>query len=105
MRRLSYIMAIFLIFGLLGASNCVFAQGAGSTGSDITLQHTSILSENFIPLLKSGGSSKKIHGADDVSDAASGASTGDLPGWVIIIIVIIIIAIIAIAVWYFFLRK
>ena len=116
MKILTYVIAIFLIFGMLGAPSSVFAQESGPTGSDSTSHYdaSTFLGNNFIPLLKGGGrggssGSSKVHHADvdDVSDAASGDSSGDDgSGWIItVIILIIIIAIIAIAVWYFFLRK
>ena len=109
MKILTYITAIFLIFGLLGAPNGVFAQDS-STESNTVLQHSdsSFLTNNFIPLLKGGSKSshvsKKIHDGDDDDNDDSG-STDDGSGWWIAIIIIIIIAIIILAVWYFFLRK
>ena len=110
MKILTYVIAIFLVFGLLGVPSSAFAQDSSSTGSDINLQHSdsTFLSNNFIPLLKGGShASKKLHSADDdVSDASGDSTSDDGWGWLItIVIVIIIIAIIAVAVWYFFLRK
>ena len=110
MKILTYVLAIFLIFGLLGAPSSVFAQEQSFTGYNVVLQHSdsTFLSNNFIPLLKGGShASKKVHSGDDDDTSDTGdSSTDDGSGWwIAIIIMIIIIAIIILAVWYFFLRK
>jgi ABC-type transport system involved in multi-copper enzyme maturation permease subunit len=110
MKILTYVLAIFLIFGLLGAPSSVFAQEQSSTGTNTVLQHSdsTFLSNNFIPILKGGSrASKKVHSGDDDDTSDTGdSSTDDGSGWwIAIIIMIIIIAIIILAVWYFFLRK
>jgi len=104
------IFIIFLVIGLLGAPNCIFAQqyqdSASNTVIKSDLQSTTVLN-SLTPLVKgsSGSSGKKIH-TGDIDD--SGGSTGDDSGWnwmTIIIILVIIFGIIGVLVWYFFLRK
>ncbi len=112
MKILTYVTAIFLIFGLLGVPGGAFAQDSSLTGSNTVLQHSdsSFLTSSYIPLLKGGSRSshvsKKIHDDDDDTSDTGDNSTDDGSGWwIAIIIVIIVIAIIVLAVWYFFLRK
>ena len=109
MKILTYIIAIFLIFGLLGAPSGVFAHETSSTESSILQSSNSVVLDNAVPLLKGGiktKAAKKIHSGDDDDDSDTSGSTDDGSGWwIAIIIIIIIIAIIVLAVWFFFLRK
>ena len=117
MKRIRWIIAIFLILGVLGVPGSVFAQETSSAGSDVTVQHdtSTFLSYSITPLLKGGGGFKGIFKhSDDAADSlssgnnSSGNSTSSSSGsgWITgIIVLIIIIAIIGAAVWYLFLRK
>jgi hypothetical protein len=108
MKILTYIMAIFLIFGLLGAPSGAFAQETSSTGSSILQASNSVVLDNAVPLLKGGiktKAAKKIHSGDDDDDTDDGSTDDGSGWWIAIIIIIIIIAIIVLAVWFFFLRK
>jgi hypothetical protein len=112
------ILAIFLVIGLLGVPNCIFAQQYEDSTSDavITSNLPSTMHLNSLtPLVKSsskGGSSssaskavKKIGGDDD--DSGDGGDSGD-SGWdwtTIIIILVVLFGIIGVLVWYFVLRK
>ena len=112
MKILTYLMAIFLVFGLLGVPSGVFAQETSLTGSSI-LQASNSVIDNTAPLLKGGiktKAAKKIHSGDDDDTSNTGNNSTDDSDdgsgwWVAIIIIIIIIAIIILAVWFFFLRK
>ena len=119
MKILTYILTIFLIFGLLGVPGGVFAQETSSTGYNI-LQSSNSVIDNTVPLLKGGGgggrggsssgfksssskssSSKKIH--DDDDDTTGGSSGGF---WIIaIIFLVVFLGLIGFLVWFFFLRK
>ncbi|MGB9978673.1 hypothetical protein [Methanobacterium sp.] len=118
MKILTYIMTVFLIIGLLGVPNSVFAQES-STGSNSVLKDSnSVVFDNTVPLLKgsSGGSrggssssskssSKKIHdGDDDDDDDTTSGSSGGF--WIIaIIFLVVFLGLIGFLVWFFFLRK
>ena len=113
MKILTYLIAIFLVFGLLGVPGGVFAQETSSTGSSILQASNLVVLDNTAPLLKGGiktKASKKIHSGDDDDTSNTGNNSTDDSDdgsgwWVAIIIIIIIIAIIILAVWFFFLRK
>lgn len=114
------ILVIFLVFGLLGAPNCIFAQQYKDSAS--TVIQSNLPSEmqlnSLTPLVKgsSGGgksssssSSKSVSKAvkkadgdddDDTTDDGSGFS------WItVIIILVVLFGIIGVLVWYFVLRK
>ena len=112
MKILTYLIAIFLVFGLLGVPSGVFAQETSLTISESTLQHSDpMILENMVPLLKGGGhfsshASKKVHGGDgdDTSDTGNNSTDDSDDGsgwWITLIIILIIIAIVVLAVWYF----
>ena len=112
MKILTYLITIFLVFGLLGVPGSVFAQESSSTISESTLQHSDpMILENMVPLLKGGGhfsshASKKVHGSDgdDTSDTGNNSTDDSDDGsgwWITLIIILIIIAIVVLAVWYF----
>ena len=111
MKILTYLITIFLVFGLIGAPSGVFAQETSSTISESTLQHSNpLILENMVPLLKGGGhfsshASKKVHGGDDDTSDTGNNSTDDSDDgsgwWITLIIIIIIIAVVVLAVWYF----
>jgi len=105
------ILVIFLVFGLLGVPNCIFAQGNDYSSNAVLESSAPIMAHTngLNPEVKGGGGkggsssiSKSIKKAD-VDDAA--ASGDDGSSWWIILVIIVIIIIIAILVWYFFLRK
>ncbi|MGB9978672.1 hypothetical protein [Methanobacterium sp.] len=115
MKILTYIITIFLIFGLFGAPSSVFAQEYSSKIPESTLQHSNpIILESMVPLLRGGGGhgsshssshvSKKVHdGDDDTSDTGDNSTDDSDDGsgwWITLIIIIIIIALIVLAVWY-----
>ena len=112
MKILTYLIAIFLVFGLLGVPSGVFAQESSSAISESTLQHNNpMILESMVPLLKGGGHfsshvSKKVHGGDgdDTSDTGNNSTNDSDDGfgwWITLIIILIIIAIVVLAVWYF----
>ena len=118
MKILTYILTIFLIFGLLGVPGSVFAQETSSTGSNSILQPSNSVIDNTVPLLKGGGgggrggsssgskssSSKKVHSGDDDDDTSTGGSSGGF--WIIaIIFLVVFLGLIGFLVWFFFLRK
>ena len=117
MKILTAIIAIFLILGLFGVPNGVFAQDTSSTGSSSTLQHSnSGVLDNMVPLLKGGGrgggfsssksSSKKIHSGDDDTDDNSTDDGSSGFSWItVIIILVVLFGIIGFLVWFFVLRK
>lgn len=107
------ILVIFLVFGLLGVPNCIFAQDYDDSFNAVlessipTMTQTNGLTVNVKGGGGKGGFSssksasktvKKLDGDDDDTDSDDGGSW-----WIAIIIIIIIL--LMIAAWYFFLRK
>ncbi len=109
MKLKTVFIVIFLVIGLLGVPNYIFAQQYHDSPSDTVLQSNlpALMDSNgLVPQLKGGrgggsssGASKAIKKLDDDDDDVSGDDGGS---WWIVLIVIVIIAIL---VWYFFLRK
>ena len=111
------VLVIFLVFGLLGVPNCIFAQDYDySSNAVLESSVPTITQATGLNFEVKGGSkggfssaksaSKTIKKISDGDDDDTGGDSGDGgSGWVTAIIIIVIIAIIAIAAWYFFLRK
>ncbi|MEN4005858.1 MAG: hypothetical protein PQ964_00615 [Methanobacteriaceae archaeon] len=91
---------IFLVIGLLGVPNCIFAQQCQDSPSDTILQSNLpalVDSNGLIPQLRRGG--RGGGGLRSTGEFADELVDEGL-WWIVILIIIIIIA-----VWYFFLRK
>lgn len=111
------IITIFLILGLLGVPNGVFAQESSPTGSDSTIQCSdSAVLNSMVPLLKGGSrssskssSSKKLKfdGDDDDSadDSTDDGSSGGFSWVTAIIMLVVFLGIVGVLAWFFFLRK
>ena len=104
------ILVIFLVIGLLGVPNCIFAQDNSFSSNAIFNSGLPIMSHinGLNPEVRGGGGSKV--GFTSVSKSAKKADIGDAASavgdfWWIILVIIVIIVIIAILVWYFYLRK
>lgn len=109
------ILVIFLVFGLLGVPNCIFAQDYDYSSNAVLESSIPILTQtnglNVQVKGSSGGKGgfsssksvsktvKKLDGDDDDTSSDDGS------GWIIAIIILVILGIIGILVWYFFLRK
>lgn len=113
------ILALFLVIGLLGVPNCIFAQEYEDSSSSEVMQinqHT-ILLNGLTPLVKgsSGGgksssssASKAVKKAGDGDDSDDNSTDDSNSGWSwmsVIIILIVLFGLIGILVWYFILRK
>ncbi len=111
------VLVIFLVFGLLGVPNCIFAQDYDYSSNAVLKSSIPTMTQtNGLNLAVKGGGGKggfssakssasktvkKLDGDDDGdADGDDGGS-----GWIIAIIIIVILGIIGILVWYFFLRK
>jgi hypothetical protein len=110
------ILVIFLVIGLLGVPNCIFAQQYENSASNAVIKddlQSTMLLNGLTPLVKgsSGGgkssssssASKAVKKADGDDDDAT-----DNGGWdwmTVIIILIVLFGIIGVLVWYFVLRK
>lgn len=107
------VLVIFLVFGLLGVPNCIFAQNYDDPSNAVLESSIPILTQtNGLNVQVKGGSKggfsssksvsktvKKLDGDDDDTSSDDGS------GWIIAIIILVILGIIGILVWYFFLRK
>jgi len=93
------ILAIFLVVGLLGIPNCIFAQQYEDSTSDAVIQsnlQSTMLLNSLTPLVRRGGGGRSAHRAvrkfdDDYTN-----------GYVILIVVGIIICVL---VWEFVQRR
>lgn len=107
------VLVIFLVFGLLGVPNCIFAQDYDDSSNAVL--------ESSIPAMTQtsglnvqvkggkGGFSSSKSASKTVKKLSDGDDDGDVSDddggswWIAIIIIIIILVIIA--AWYLFLRK
>ena len=95
MRILTFIITIFLIFGLLGVPNDVFAQESSPTESGSTLQNSnSLILDSMVPLLRGGrgggGRGSRFRGSGSGGNSTNG---GILTGWDILELIVTIVII------------
>lgn len=114
------ILALFLVIGLLGVPNCIFAQEYKDSSSNTFIQsniQSEMLLNSLNPLVKgsSGGgksssssASKAVKKAGDGDDSDDNSTDDSNSGWSwmsVIIILVVLFGLIGVLVWYFILRK
>lgn len=112
------ILALFLVIGLFGVPNCIFAQEYKDSSSNTFIQskiQSEMLLNSLNPLVKgsSGGgksssssASKAVKKAGDDSDDNSTDDSNSGWSWMsVIIILVVLFGLIGVLVWYFILRK
>jgi len=103
MKLKTEILAIFLVVGLLGIPNCIFAQQYEDSTSDAVIQsnlQSTMLLNSLTPLVRRGGGGrgarKAVRNLDGVDDYIIHDDH---------ITLIVLFGIICVLVWYFVLRK
>ena len=97
MKLLKFALMVFLFFGLLGFSNCIFATEAASasTGSTLYTNPSDLAGNSFVPVLKYGR-------GIDIEDIQEFMA---LPLEEKIVVILLVVAIVAFVIWYVMMGK